>query len=144
MKSIKDLKKEDLEGKRVLLRLDLNVPVLDGKVTDDYRIVSALPTIRFLQENGAKIIVVAHCESNVEGALCTLKPAVEKLRPGFFVLFSSKIGRFFIPSSLSSRFPTRQGFLPYTIPNSLPAKFGIQHSQSEKCKVLLLPLIKEN
>jgi phosphoglycerate kinase len=75
MKSITTLTKADLEGKRVVLRLDLNVPVADGKVTDDFRIISALPTIKYLQDNGAQITVIAHCEANKEGESCTLKPA---------------------------------------------------------------------
>ena len=58
-KSIKDL--TDLKGKRVLVREDLNVPLDDNKnITDDTRIRAALPTINYLKEKGAKVIVVAH------------------------------------------------------------------------------------
>lgn len=55
-----DIKKIEFKNKRVFLRLDLNVPIKDGKVLDDNRIVEALPTLRFLLESGAKVIVASH------------------------------------------------------------------------------------
>lgn len=50
----------DVQGKKVLLRLDLNVPMADGAITDDGRINAALPTVRALLDRGAAIIVLAH------------------------------------------------------------------------------------
>ena len=50
----------DVEAKRVLVRADLNVPVADGKVTDDTRIVRQAPTIKELSEKGAKVIILSH------------------------------------------------------------------------------------
>src|SRR5436190_6800712 len=52
----------DLKGKRVLLRVDLNVPVKDGAVTDATRIERVAPTIRALSDKGAKVALLAHFE----------------------------------------------------------------------------------
>lgn len=50
----------DLKNKKVLVRLDFNVPMKDGKITNDNRIVAALPTIKYILENGGKVIAFSH------------------------------------------------------------------------------------
>lgn len=55
--TVRDL---DVKGKRVIVRVDFNVPIKGGVITNDNRIVSALPTINYLIENGAKIILLSH------------------------------------------------------------------------------------
>ena len=60
---------ENLEGVKVLLRLDLNVPIEDGKVTDPYRMERSLQTIDFLRGKGAQVIIIAHCEGKESATL---------------------------------------------------------------------------
>ena len=56
-KTIKDF---DLNNKRVIIRCDFNVPIKDGKITDDSRIVSSIPTIKYAIDNNAKVILMSH------------------------------------------------------------------------------------
>lgn len=75
---IKDL---DVRGKRVLMRVDFNVPIKAGVVGDDTRIVAALPSINYVLENGGSVVLMSHCgrpkgEKNME---FSLKPAADRL-----------------------------------------------------------------
>ena len=72
---LKNLTESDLRGKRVLVRLDLNVPVEHGVLMDDYRIRRAYPTIKFLHEKGARLILMSHHTD----AKQTLEPTVRCL-----------------------------------------------------------------
>ena len=56
-KTVRDV---DVQGKRCLVRCDFNVPMKNGVITDDNRIMGALPTIQYLMENGAKVILCSH------------------------------------------------------------------------------------
>ena len=77
-KTVRDI---EVRGNRVLVRCDFNVPMQDGKITDDIRITSALPTIQYLLDHGAKVILMSHMgrpkgEAKME---YTLKPVADRL-----------------------------------------------------------------
>ncbi|KAG2348620.1 phosphoglycerate kinase [Suillus weaverae] len=77
--SITDL---DLKGKRVLIRVDFNVPMQDGKITNPARIVAALPTIKYALDNGAKTVVLMSHLGRPDGKVVekySLKPVAGEL-----------------------------------------------------------------
>ncbi len=77
-KNVEDL---NVKGKHVLVRVDFNVPMKDGKITNDNRITAALPTINKLTENGAKVVLCSHLGKPKNGpeAKFSLKPAADRL-----------------------------------------------------------------
>ncbi|MGR9099323.1 MAG: phosphoglycerate kinase [Gammaproteobacteria bacterium] len=80
--AIKRMSELDLQGKRVLIRQDLNVPVKDGKVTSDIRIRASLPTIELALEKGAGVILLSHLGRPEEGKYeeeFSLKPVADRL-----------------------------------------------------------------
>jgi 3-phosphoglycerate kinase len=93
MKYISDLGESDLKGKYVLLRLDLNVPIISGEVTDTFRLDKVIETVDFLREKEARIIIISHIESGDK----TLVPIWHYLN-GFFPLEFSPT--YFTPDSI--------------------------------------------
>lgn len=78
-KTVEDI---ELKGKKVLLRADLNVPMEDGKVTNDNRIVQALPTIKYVLEQGGRVILFSHLgkvKTEDDKKDKTLQPVADKL-----------------------------------------------------------------
>ncbi len=87
-KSIQDI--PDLCSKRVIVRLDFNVPIDAGKVRDDYRIRKSMKTIDFLRHAGAKVIIISHVENEPQ----TLKPVFDHIRvhyPDMHIVFCENI-----------------------------------------------------
>jgi phosphoglycerate kinase len=79
MRHLADL--PSLDGKRVVIRCDLNVPLDDGRITDDGRIVASVPTIKYLVDQGAMVVVISHL-GRPEGApdpQYSLSPVAERL-----------------------------------------------------------------
>ena len=73
---------QSLAGKRVLIRVDFNVPVKNGRVTSEARILAALPTIRLAQERGAAVILLSHLGRPKEGFFApefSLRPVANRL-----------------------------------------------------------------
>ena len=89
MRKLSDL--PNLDGKRVVIRCDLNVPLDGTRITDDGRIVASVPTIKYLVDQGAKVVVISHL-GRPEGApeaKYSLEPAAKRLgellgQPVFF------------------------------------------------------------
>jgi phosphoglycerate kinase len=79
--TFRTLDQADLKGKRALVRVDFNVPVVDGVITDDTRLRAALPTIQELRKAGAKVILLAHFDrpKGKRVPSMSLKPVVEPL-----------------------------------------------------------------
>ena len=77
-KTVEDI---DVSGKRVLLRVDFNVPMKDGAVADNNRILGVLPTIRYLTEHGARVILCSHMGKPKNGpeARFSLAPVAVRL-----------------------------------------------------------------
>jgi len=76
---MKILKEAELSGKRVLLRGDLDVPIKDGEVGEDYRIKALVPTLNYLLENRAQVLIIGHAgrpEGKLNPAL-SLKPIAD-------------------------------------------------------------------
>lgn len=73
----------DMQGKRVLIREDLNVPIKDGKITSDARIKAALPTIQLALKKGARLMIMSHLGRPTEGQLTaedSMTPVAEYLK----------------------------------------------------------------
>jgi len=71
----------DVKGKKVLVRVDFNVPIKDGKITDDTRMTAALPTINYLLEHGAAVILASHLgrPKTAADVQYSLKPVADHL-----------------------------------------------------------------
>ena len=115
----KTIKEVNLSGKRVFVRCDFNVPIKDGTINDDSRIVAALPTIKLLVEQGAIVILASHLgrPKGEKNAKYTLAPVAEELakqlgQPITFV--EDCIGKEVISAGLSNGSPVSELMLKLT------------------------------
>ena len=81
----------DVSGKRVLVRTDFNVPMEDGRITDDFRIRAALPTINWLTERGAQVVTCSHLgrpkgQPNPKYSMDAVRARLAELAPGVELL----------------------------------------------------------
>lgn len=72
---------KNLRGKKILLRLDLNVPIIGEDIRDDFRIKKSLPTLEFLRSAGAKTIIISHLESELTYSLSRVASYISKTIP---------------------------------------------------------------
>lgn len=81
LKGIKTIRDFDLKDKTVFLRLDLNVPISNGKITDETRITASLPTIRYAMEQGAKLVMASHLgrPKSADDKEFSLEPVAQRL-----------------------------------------------------------------
>ena len=94
-KTVRDI---DVKGKRVIMRADFNVPMKNGVITDDTRITAAMPTVEYLLENGASVILMSHLgkpkgEAKPELSLAPVAKRIEELlkKPVIFAASSNVV-----------------------------------------------------
>ncbi len=75
MHTLDDLARSELRGRRVLVRVDFNVPLEDGRVMDDTRLREALPTVRELSAAGARVLLASHCGRSLSRGSRRVEPA---------------------------------------------------------------------
>ena len=154
MRNIKPIKyiSKNLKGKTALVRVDFNVPIKNGKVQDDFRIVKALPTIKFLLKGGAKIVLITHLG---EDGSASLEPvikhffAISKISPERVSFFDnirkfpgemkndpvfakelSKMGDIYVNEAFSVSHRLHASIV--TLPKLLPAYAGLQLEEEVK------------
>ncbi|WKC74897.1 phosphoglycerate kinase [Borreliella yangtzensis] len=106
IKTVKDF--NSFAGKRVLVRCDFNVPLKEGNISDDTRIKSALPTIDYLKERGAKIVLISHLgrpegKKNLKYSLKPVANRLSELLNQDVKMFSDCIGKEIVNNTLQMK-----------------------------------------
>lgn len=83
---MKNIKNFDFKGKKVILRLDLNVPIKDGKILSEEKINSSLETINYIRDNGGKLIILSH--------LGKIKKEEDKLNNTLFIVYQNLLNKY--------------------------------------------------
>lgn len=136
-KTLKDLK--NLKGKKVVLRVDYNVPINNGIVSDNKRITASLPTIKYILQQGASIILLSHlsrCEKleDITSGKKSLKPAfleLRKLLPKVNVKFVDKNTGTLVDNSIKELKPKEILFLENTRYNDVEADGTFSKKESK-------------
>lgn len=132
------IEKMDLKGKRVLVRCDYNVPIYNGKIMDDTKIVASLETIRYLIKNDCKIIILSHLgkiKKEEDKLTHSLEPVAKRLKElvGREVYFSKEILDPELPKRIELMLPRDILLLENTrfldVPNKLESNCDAQVSQ---------------
>ncbi len=131
------IEKMDLKGKRVIVRCDYNVPIYNGKIVDDTKIVASLDTIRYLMEKDCKIILLSHLgkvKTEEDKELYSLEPVAKRLKEllGKEIYFSHTILSPDLPNHVKSMLPRDILLLENTrfldVPNQLESNCDAQVS----------------
>ena len=81
--NLPSIRDADVKGKRVLLRVDFNVLFSDGKVEDLYRIKRTIPTIEYLSQKGAKVVIISHLSEGKNGSLASVAKYLNSIEKSF-------------------------------------------------------------
>jgi phosphoglycerate kinase len=118
-------KVKSLKGKRVLIRVDFNVPIKDGAVVDDFRIQKVIPTLQFLKKSGAKTIILSHLGREKTDSLLPVSAVLgTKVKHVFVEDFESDAGKLILSSLKDGEFALVQNLRKWDGEKASDKKFA--------------------